>query len=152
MNDLIPFSKYHGCGNDFILVADIDGKFKQQFQDAMLIKKMCDRNFGIGGNAVLHITSHKDYDFVMEDYSACYGTVSGLCGNGSRCGIQFAKDIGIINKNKGTFLACDGPHHFTIDQDKINISISDVVKSKIVKYNNDEFFIDVGSPHQCQIC
>ena len=145
--DTISFSKYHGCGNDFIIVEDLEGKYTELFKDAELVKRMCDRNFGIGADELLHITSDEKYDFVMDGYNAKYGVKSALCGNGSRCGIQFAKSNYIINKNEGTFLACDGPHQFTIEENRVNLNISDVAKSKIVQRNDDEFFLDIGSPH-----
>ena len=143
----IPFSKYHGCGNDFIVVGDMEDKYETLFQDPAEIKRMCDRNFGIGGDEVVRIKPHEKYDFLMDNYNATHGVPCRLCGNGSRCGIQFAKDNGIINKDKGTFLACDGPHQFAIEKDVIHFHISDVFKDKIVKYNDDEYFVDVGSPH-----
>ena len=143
----IAFSKYHGCGNDFILVEDLAGRQKTLFQDAALMRKMCDRFTGIGADAVLYVTSHGKHDFLLDNYTARYGTASGLCGNGSRCGVQFAKDCGIIAHNQGTFFSFDGPHDYSIDRDGISIKLADVPKDAVVQYNETEFYLYVGSPH-----
>ncbi|NLM32513.1 MAG: hypothetical protein GX204_07210 [Acholeplasmataceae bacterium] len=41
----IRFSKYHGLGNDFLIVDARDGA---DYQD--LAKKICDRRFGVGAD------------------------------------------------------------------------------------------------------
>ena len=45
----LQFSKYHGTGNDFILIDDRD----KTSLDALMVKKLCHRQYGIGGDGVV---------------------------------------------------------------------------------------------------
>src|SRR5580692_4541358 len=73
---MLPFSKYHGAGNDFIL---IDGKF-----DTNLIPRLCDRHFGIGADGVLSI----EKDLRVRIFNAD-GSEPAFCGNGIRCAFDY---------------------------------------------------------------
>ena len=95
----IPFSKYHGCGNDFIMINDTQNQLGKIFENPSTIKRLSDRNIGIGGDGVIQLRKHGSYDFVMEYYTGKHGTPAMLCGNGSRCSVMFAKDIGLITLN-----------------------------------------------------
>ena len=45
---IISFSKYHGLGNDFIVIDDRKKTFPSN--NSLLIKKLCHRNFGVGAD------------------------------------------------------------------------------------------------------
>ena len=85
------FSKYHGLGNDFVLVNDLskDGPSLTS-EDARLI---CDRNFGVGGDGLIfaHKSAKEGYDFKMTIYNSD-GTEPEMCGNGIRALAQFIVD------------------------------------------------------------
>jgi len=89
----VDFAKYHGLGNDFILVDNrnrSDPSLSPQ-ESAQL----CDRNFGIGGDGVIFALEppSEDYDFTMRIYNSD-GSEPEMCGNGIRCFAQFLKDLG----------------------------------------------------------
>ena len=142
----MPFSKYHGCGNDFIMIWDPKDEYKTFLGDPEFVKKLCNRFVGIGADAVLYLTKVKGYDFAMQDYTSKSGKPSRLCGNGSRCSAMFAKEIGIV-ADQGTFLACDGPHDFFIAGEEVSVKFADVNRKDVVKYDDGDYFVDVGSPH-----
>lgn len=89
MNEL-PIAKYHGCGNDFLLVhaadvADLDLK--------PLIVSACDRHTGIGADGL--IVAHPD-PLEMQFYNAD-GSAAPMCGNGIRCFAKFCLDEGLAD-------------------------------------------------------
>ena len=54
------------------------------------------------------------------------GKPGSMCGNGGRCAIAFAKELGLI-KTKTQFLAYDGAHEGAIDnKGEVTIKMSDV--------------------------
>jgi len=141
----IPFSKYHGTGNDFIL---IDNRAKKLFaHQHELFAFLCDRRFGIGADGLMLIEHHETLDFRMV-YVNADGKESSMCGNGGRCIVAFARKIGMLKKEKCRFIAIDGEHSATIDENNIvKLGMNDVVE--VVKYGND-LVLDTGSPHYIQ--
>ena len=139
----VKFYKYQGTGNDFILIDDREQLLKDLGKD--LIGRWCDRRFGIGADGVILLRNHPECDFEMVYFNPD-GSQS-LCGNGSRCAVKFAHDLGIIDK-LCTFMAVDGPHQGSIDQNIISIKMQDVAKLEEV---DGEYFIDTGSPHHIKM-
>jgi diaminopimelate epimerase len=101
----MQFHKYQGTGNDFVLIDNRSGELQLTAEQ---IEQICHRRFGIGADGLMLLNEHAGYDFEMKYFNAD-GRPGSLCGNGSRCIIRFAYDIG-IQKNMYCFLASDGPH------------------------------------------
>eukprot|EP01136_Pigoraptor_vietnamica_P023927 Opistho-1_new@76482 len=106
----INFFKYQGAGNDFIMIDHREHTLKNI--DQKLVAQLCDRRFGIGGDGLMFLTKHADYDFEMVYYNAD-GNIGSMCGNGGRCIVAFAKQLGVID-SETNFLAVDGPHYAKI--------------------------------------
>jgi diaminopimelate epimerase len=87
---LLSFYKYHGTGNDFIIIDNRENKIELTKQH---IHKLCARHFGIGADGLMLMNRREGYDFEMKYYNAD-GKESSMCGNGGRCMIQFAYDAG----------------------------------------------------------
>ncbi len=137
----INFYKYQGTGNDFIIIDHRENELKAI--DEKIIKTLCDRRFGIGADGVMFLCSKAGYDFEMVYYNAD-GKPSSMCGNGGRCMVRFAKDIG-IKKDNYKFLAVDGEHEATIDLDNtIRLKMNDVTE---VDSHAAYAILDTGSPH-----
>jgi len=135
----IQFFKYQGTGNDFVMVDNRENVFAKG--DLNLITKLCDRRFGIGADGVILIENAADADFEMVYYNPD-GSQS-LCGNGSRCAVMFARQLGII-ENDTQFLAIDGIHKAFIKEERVHLLMHDVDKFEQI---GDDFLIDTGSPH-----
>lgn len=137
----LTFYKYQGTGNDFIIFDNRDEQlplFSEKY-----IKTLCDRKFGIGADGVMLLNVKSGFDFEMVYFNAD-GKPSSMCGNGGRCMIRFANDIG-IKKEYYRFLAVDGEHTASIDLDN-------TVRLKMQDVNNAEShagyaILDTGSPH-----
>ncbi|WP_152287599.1 diaminopimelate epimerase [Flavicella marina] len=140
----LPFYKYQGTGNDFVMIDNRDLHFQQD--DTELINRMCDRRFGIGADGLILLNPSEEYDFTMVYYNAD-GNESTMCGNGGRCLVAFAHDLGVI-KNKTTFDAVDGLHHATIENGLVNLQMIDVNQISI---EDTHAFLDTGSPHHVQV-
>ena len=136
----IPFNKYHGTGNDFIIIDNREGIFNPA--DAALIDKLCNRRFGIGADGLILISLHKLYDFEMKYFNSD-GREGSMCGNGGRCAAAFAFRTGIAGK-KQRFFAFDGPHEAEVENENIRLQMTDVTSITKVKGN---YFINTGSPH-----
>jgi diaminopimelate epimerase len=82
-----PFSKYHGLGNDFIL---LDGPANL---NAPQIRALCDRHQGIGADGILVREPGASADHRMRLYNAD-GSAAEISGNGLRCFVLFLRDRG----------------------------------------------------------
>lgn len=137
----IPFSKYQGTGNDFVIIDNRNQLFPKK--DTKLVHRLCDRKFGIGADGLILLEEHPSLDFRMVYYNAD-GNESSMCGNGGRCVVAFAKALNIIS-NTTSFEAIDGLHHATIDaQDLVHLQMQDV---GTITHAQDFSFLDTGSPH-----
>ena len=138
----VKFYKYQGTGNDFIM---IDNRATQVLtkNDTEVVKHLCDRKFGIGADGLILLTEKKSFDFEMVYFNSD-GNESTMCGNGGRCLIKFAHDLGVI-ANKCHFLAIDGPHDGEILPGVISLKMKDV--DKVELYNNRAVILNTGSPH-----
>jgi diaminopimelate epimerase len=140
---LINFSKYHGTGNDFILIDNRNLNFPVS---KALVAFMCHRRFGIGADGLMLVENDKDYHFRMRYFNSD-GNEGSMCGNGGRCIVAFAKKLGIIN-SEARFTACDGAHFAKIDSiDDVELEMQDVSSIEI---NEDSYFLNTGSPHLVQ--
>ena len=141
---ILKFSKYHGTGNDFILV---DDRKKQFLPGHDLISHICDRRFGIGADGLLILREKEDVDFEMVYYNAD-GSPATFCGNGSRCMVAFAMSLGLGNGGF-RFLAADGLHTASIEvisenEAKVRVSMIDPV---IYTHDEDYTYLNTGTFH-----
>ena len=136
----VRFSKYQGAGNDFILVDNRDNSFSRA--DEALVKRLCDRRFGIGADGLMLLQNKENYDFEMVYYNAD-GREGSMCGNGGRCIVAFAHDLGIIT-DKTDFLAVDGIHKAFLSAGLVNLQMIDVHESS---RDGDAYILQTGSPH-----
>lgn len=87
------------------------------------------------------------FDFRMVYYNSD-GTEGTMCGNGGRCLVRFASDLGIV-EGKTNFIAVDGPHLAYIDKEKISLQMQNVTEFKNI---TSDFYTNTGSPHYVQFC
>lgn len=141
---LLHFYKYQGTGNDFIMINQMEAPVLDGSETA-LIRRLCDRRFGIGADGLILLRPKEGYDFEM-DYFNADGHRGSMCGNGARCTVAFAHALG-LEQASYYFFAPDGPHRARLSPKKegwIEIEMSDVQQ---VERGQGYFFMDTGSPH-----
>lgn len=147
----IRFYKYQGAGNDFLILDNRKGDFRES--DGVLyapdgssaaISSICDRYYGVGadGLMLLEYSEIPGCSFKMVYFNSD-GSGGMMCGNGGRCIVAFAADCGI---EEFTFEAADGLHLSEI------ISVEN--KSKVVRLKmkdvetmTSDYFLDTGTRH-----
>ncbi len=137
----IKFYKYQGTGNDFVI---LDNRKKEySFLTTSQIHSLCDRRYGIGADGLMLLNEKAGYDFEMKYYNAD-GNESSMCGNGGRCLVKFAYNLG-IHRNTYKFIAIDGEHEAEIDTDEtVSLKMKDV--NDVKKFKGDNL-LNTGSPH-----
>jgi len=140
MDSKIKFSKYQGAGNDFVLIDNRTGFFDRKNDN--LVQILCDRKFGIGADGLMLLQKNENFDFEMIYYNANGGEAS-MCGNGGRCIVAFARDLGIIQDHT-VFLAVDGEHQATIHDHQVDLGMIDV---SVIQRDGEAYVLNTGSPH-----
>lgn len=142
MGKPIPFFKYQGAGNDFVLI-DARRKMLLNPADEALIRQMCDRRLGIGADGLMLLREAPGYDFEMLYFNSD-GRPSTMCGNGGRCIAAFAHRLGMVQE-QCRFLAVDGPHRARLVRpDWVELQLNDV---REVQAGADFYCLHTGSPH-----
>ena len=141
MNVKVPFYKYHGAGNDFVIIDRSEVPFEL---NAKQINQICERRYGVGADGLMFYDCHNELDFKMTYFNSD-GSESSFCGNGARCIVQFGIDHkglsdAITFDFNGTPLGAKQKDHL------IEINMSNV--SRVERLDNDNLFLDTGSPHQ----
>jgi len=137
----IEFYKYHGAGNDFVMV---DCRQADEFLfDNKTVGFLCNRHLGIGADGLILLLNDPSAEFRMKYFNSD-GMEGTMCGNGGRCIVAFARDLGIIHQ-KTLFSGIDGLHHAEIlDNGLINLKMIDV---EGVKELGDGYLVETGSRH-----
>ncbi|UXP33124.1 diaminopimelate epimerase [Reichenbachiella agarivorans] len=134
----INFYKYQGTGNDFIMIDNRENVFAHDIEH---IATLCNRRTGIGADGLILIENHPNLDFEMVYFNAD-GSKS-LCGNGSRCAVNFAKFLGIISDSTN-FQTIDGEYSAQIKEEIVHLKMKD--QAAPAKFE-DHYFLNNGSPH-----
>ena len=142
---MLTFYKYEGTGNDFVMIDNRTEFFPKA--NVQLIERLCDRRFGIGADGLILLENHPQYDFKMVYYNSD-GNESSMCGNGGRCLVAFAKQMGVIS-DTAKFEAVDGYHFATIDsENNVSLQMKDV---DAIKNETNYTFLNTGSPHHVEL-
>lgn len=91
----MSFSKYTGCGNDFILIDNRLAIFPHR--EKALIQELCQRTSGIGADGIVLLEASKKADFKMRIFNSD-GSEAEMCGNGIRCLLKFVHELGFPRK------------------------------------------------------
>ena len=138
----LPFYKYQGTGNDFVMLDNRTNKYEDQLTREQ-IAFLCDRRMGIGADGLILLSPSETEDFRMIYYNSDGGE-SAMCGNGGRCLVAFAHYLGVIG-SECTFDAVDGLHHASIEGEIVTLEMQ--VPQGYQKLNGNTVWLNTGSPH-----
>jgi len=94
MTRMIPFTKMHGLGNDFVV---IDAREPSELDWSALARAMCDRHFGVGADQLLLVAPSANADITMRLFNVD-GFEAEMCGNGVRCIGKYVYERDIVRK------------------------------------------------------
>ncbi|MBF25410.1 MAG: diaminopimelate epimerase [Flavobacteriales bacterium] len=148
---MINFFKYNSSGNDFIIIDNREKKIQLKVSE---IRKMCDRNFGVGADGLILLESHEKVNYFMNYFNSD-GLPSTLCGNGSMCCGHFASILGLLEKIDnhyiGVFNTREGDFDVQVLYNLVTISMPNVSikhNTQFITVNNEKgIYINTGSPH-----
>lgn len=127
----LPFRKYHGLGNDFVLVDNRASDMPMVTPEQAVA--VCDRNFGIGGDGVIFVLpATGDTDYTMRIYNSD-GSEPEMCGNGIRC---MAKFVAALEDFDGK--APELPHTYNIH------TLAGTIRPALQP--NGQVTVDMGEP------
>jgi len=162
----IAFTKGHGTGNDFVVIADPDGALEL---DATQVAALCDRHFGIGADGVLRIVrsaatddpaaaAGAEYAEWFMDYRNADGSLAEMCGNGIRVFARYLLDHGLasipgdgvlpIATRAGVREVVESEDGYAVDLGPWRRSGYDpTVRAERLDVARPGLGIDVGNPH-----
>jgi diaminopimelate epimerase len=100
----VKFYKYHGLGNDYIVIDPRETKIRL---DEPTIKLICDRNFGVGSDGILYGPEIKDNYFELRIFNPD-GSEAEKSGNGLRIFSRYLWDMGLVKTNPFTIRTIGG--------------------------------------------
>jgi len=149
---LQKFYKYHGAGNDFLLADNRDGILSLTSEQ---VRRLCDRHTGFGADGVMLLEKSESKDFRMLFFNPD-GSCGMMCGNGGRCIVSFAADLGVVSGNYPVeFEAPDGLHTAIVER-KASQELSDTriirlkmrdVEGILAIPEENAFFLNTGTRH-----
>lgn len=159
----IAFTKGHGTGNDFVIVADPDGALDLTGEQ---VAALTDRRFGIGGDGMLRVVRSSaidagaatpDAEWFM-DYRNADGSIAEMCGNGVRVFAKYLLSAGFAALAPGETLAVGtraGTKSVTLSDNGFEVDLGlwrpvddeVLVRGRGLKVARPGLGIDVGNPH-----
>ena len=163
--------KYQGAGNDFLIADNRDSHLTvedgrivcrqtdphtaEESKQIFTISSLCDRRYGVGADGLMLLETVRGGDGSPDsapDFRMVYFNSDGsggmMCGNGGRCIVAFAADLGISHFD---FIAADGPHSADVLLDRgkektVRLKMKDV---RGITPHPDlcGFFLDTGTRH-----
>ncbi|MEX0990734.1 MAG: diaminopimelate epimerase [Actinomycetota bacterium] len=108
----LRFAKYHGTGNDFVMVEDLAGELELSPE---AIAAICHRRFGVGGDGLIRVLRGEGVADFFMDYSNADGTTAEMCGNGIRCLGKLVYDGNLTDKTDLIVDTRGGLKYLTLD-------------------------------------
>ncbi len=164
---MVAFTKGHGTGNDFVIIADPDGALDLSTEQ---IAALCDRRFGIGGDGLLRVVrsaaipegeatlAEEPAAEWFMDYRNADGSIAEMCGNGIRVFAHYLLRSGLATIEAGSTLPIGtrsgvrdvtrSENGYQVDLGRWRLTEDDpLVAVQGLSVPRPGLGIDVGNPH-----
>ncbi|MFX1302567.1 MAG: diaminopimelate epimerase [Promethearchaeota archaeon] len=94
----LEFGKYHGLGNDYIIINDIKWSIPEGKKSSLALK-LCEIHFSIGADGLIFVCESKNADIKMRIFNND-GFEAEMCGNGIRCFSKYIYENKIVKKDE----------------------------------------------------
>lgn len=94
----LEFEKYHGLGNDYVLINDIEWNIPEEKKSKLAIK-LCEFHYSIGADGLIFVCNSDKADIKMRIFNND-GTEAEMCGNGIRCFSKYVYENSIVRKEE----------------------------------------------------
>jgi diaminopimelate epimerase len=143
----LPFAKGHGTENDFVLLPDLDGTLDVS---AALVRALCDRRAGIGGDGVLRVARDGEHWFM--DYRNADGSTAEMCGNGVRVFARYLYEEGLVPLGPLTVATRAGLKGVVLAEDSVTVDMGPPVfgAESAAALDGGEYpgaAVSMGNPH-----
>ncbi len=159
----LTFTKGHGTGNDFVILADPDGDLTLSDDQVAVL---CDRHFGIGADGLLRVVRSRALpegaaaaeagaEWFM-DYRNADGSKAEMCGNGTRVFARYLSDSGLadldrplrIGTRAGVKTLTRTAAGYEVDLGAFRIEPGEtLVRARGLQVPRPGVSVDVGNPH-----
>jgi diaminopimelate epimerase len=112
VSDHLEISKYHGTGNDFVFLEDLDDRSPL---DPALVAALCNRHTGVGADGVIRVVAGSGGSDFFMDYRNADGSLAEMCGNGVRCLGKLVFDRGLTSRTELEVDTRNGVRHLSLD-------------------------------------
>jgi diaminopimelate epimerase len=112
MTEPLDIAKYHGTGNDFVLLEDLEDR---RPLDPALVAALCDRRTGVGADGVIRVVAGEGDDDFFMDYRNADGSLAEMCGNGVRCLGKLVFERGLTDRTELEVGTLAGRRHLSVD-------------------------------------
>jgi diaminopimelate epimerase len=144
--------KYHGLGNDFLILLDADGTNPI---DEQLTRRLCDRHRGVGADGLIRVTPGTDADLTMELRNADGGPAE-ISGNGMRCVALAALDGKLAAGPEFTVRSADRIYKIRVgEDDMVSVDMGPALVSAERPFDTAGWRareVDLGNPHLVLLC
>ncbi|MBQ9162277.1 MAG: carbamoyl-phosphate synthase large subunit [Clostridia bacterium] len=103
----LHFAKMQTLGNDYIYLDNLDGESQISCPESLALK-LCDRNYGIGGDGIVFIERSNHYDAKMRIFNRD-GSEGRVAGNPLRCVAKYLYDKGLVDDTDMVIDTWSGP-------------------------------------------
>ncbi len=94
----LQFDKYHGLGNDYIIINDLKWRIPEE-KKAELALKLCEIHSSIGADGLIYVCESEKVDIKMRIFNND-GSEAEMCGNGIRCFSKYIYENNIVKKEE----------------------------------------------------